>query len=152
MKKYIVAAGALFLSSTVGASPLFAQDMSTDKPSVEKVGDTVWPVCRPGPGDDRCIQAYERGVKESYDQWAMGGSDTGMGGPFEPVDEKTLKGSTMTGSTDAMWTGAKDSSLPAMDVAMSDSGTTVKAPMMSHPEMTAEAEQAKPDWGKFGKK
>ena len=44
--------------------------------------------CRPGPGDDRCIQLYERGVRASYAGWlrrhgveaapvqvAMGGPD-----------------------------------------------------------------------------
>ena len=25
--------------------------------------------CRPGPGDDNCIQLYERGVRRSYAQW-----------------------------------------------------------------------------------
>ena len=25
--------------------------------------------CRPGPGDDRCIQLYERGVRASYARW-----------------------------------------------------------------------------------
>ncbi len=43
----------------------------------------VWPACRPGPGDDRCIQLYERGVREAYAQWTGSGSETGMGGPEE---------------------------------------------------------------------
>ena len=30
---------------------------------------TVYRPCRPGPGDDRCIQLYERGVRASYARW-----------------------------------------------------------------------------------
>ena len=153
MKKSIVAAGALFLSSTVGAAPLFAQDMSAGKAGASTTADAVWPACRPGPGDDRCIQAYEPGVKQAYDQWAMSASDTGMGGPFEPVTDKDM---SVTGSTDAMWTGGKDGSLAPMQVAMSDNpkdmAKTVmaKAPAMEHPDMTAEAMQTNSAWGKFG--
>ncbi len=29
----------------------------------------TYPSCRPGPGDDRCIQLYERGVRNSYARW-----------------------------------------------------------------------------------
>ena len=29
---------------------------------LEEVATTDYPPCRPGPGDDRCIQLYERGV------------------------------------------------------------------------------------------
>jgi hypothetical protein len=48
--------------------------------------------CRPGPGDDRCIQLYERGVRASYARWLR---DRGhgpapaqvaaVGGPVEPA-------------------------------------------------------------------
>jgi len=47
--------------------------------------DAVWPACRPGPGDDRCIQRYERGVNRAFAQWSAGRSRMGMGGPEEPV-------------------------------------------------------------------
>jgi hypothetical protein len=47
--------------------------------------------CRPGPGDDHCIQLYERGVRASYARW-LRHHDAGerprevaMGGPDEPV-------------------------------------------------------------------
>ena len=47
--------------------------------------------CRPGPGDDRCIQLYERGVRPAYARWlrahdARGArTEVAMGGPEEPV-------------------------------------------------------------------
>lgn len=44
-----------------------------------------YPPCRPGPGDDRCIQLYERGVRASYAEWRRSGDATAtrvaMGGP-----------------------------------------------------------------------
>ena len=55
-----------------------------------------YPACRPGRGDDRCIQLYEPGVREQLASWsqptggfaAAGTADTqvAMGGPYEPVD------------------------------------------------------------------
>ncbi|WP_129792500.1 hypothetical protein [Sphingosinicella sp. CPCC 101087] len=45
--------------------------------------------CRPGPGDDNCIQLYERGVRASYAGWLrQRGADEAptrlaMGGPTE---------------------------------------------------------------------
>ena len=45
--------------------------------------------CRPGPGDDNCIQLYERGVRTAYSRW-LRDHDVGaprtrvaMGGPIE---------------------------------------------------------------------
>jgi hypothetical protein len=46
--------------------------------------------CRPGPGDDRCIQLYERGVSAAYARWRRDHGDSeaaaevAMGGPDEP--------------------------------------------------------------------
>lgn len=52
-----------------------------------------YPACRPGPGDDRCIQLYEPGVREQLAAWTQptggfAGADTqvAMGGPYEPAD------------------------------------------------------------------
>ena len=58
-----------------------------------------YPPCRPGPGDDHCIQLYEPGVRAALASWnppadttlaaAMGETPveaTGVGGPYEPVD------------------------------------------------------------------
>ena len=54
---------------------------------------TTYRPCRPGPGDDRCIQLYERGVRASYARWLR---DRGhgpapaqvaaVGGPVERAD------------------------------------------------------------------
>jgi hypothetical protein len=52
-----------------------------------------YPPCRPGPGDDNCIQLYEPGVRTALAAWnrPTGGLGDGqaavaMGGPYEPVD------------------------------------------------------------------
>ncbi len=51
-----------------------------------------YPPCRPGPGDDNCIQLYEPGVRVALAGWTQptgglaGGEATAMGGPYEPVD------------------------------------------------------------------
>jgi hypothetical protein len=43
--------------------------------------------CRPGPGDDNCIQLYEPGVREALATWTPRTAEaTAMGGPYEPVD------------------------------------------------------------------
>lgn len=52
-----------------------------------------YPPCSPGPGDDRCIQLYEPGVRAQLASWNQptGGladhsATAAMGGPYEPVD------------------------------------------------------------------
>ena len=51
-----------------------------------------YPACRPGPGDDSCIQLYEPGVRVSLASWTQptgglaDGTQTAMGGPYEPVE------------------------------------------------------------------
>lgn len=59
----------------------------TPQPAAEN-----YPPCAPGPGDDRCIQLYENGVRDQLASWnrPTGGlldqqSASAMGGPFEPV-------------------------------------------------------------------
>lgn len=53
-----------------------------------------YPPCRPGPGDDNCIQLYEPGVRTALASWTqptgglgVGQAATAMGGPYEPVGE-----------------------------------------------------------------
>jgi hypothetical protein len=52
-------------------------------------GPATYRPCRPGPGDDNCIQLYERGVRASYAGWRrQRGADEAparlaMGGPPE---------------------------------------------------------------------
>ena len=60
----------------------------------------AYPPCRPGAGDDHCIQLYERGVRAQLAEWnrSASGSETAMGGPYEPVDS-TLAGELGGAST-----------------------------------------------------
>ena len=53
----------------------------------------AYPPCRPGAGDDHCIQLYEPGVRAQLANWnrSAAGSESAMGGPYEPVDT-TLAG------------------------------------------------------------
>ena len=53
----------------------------------------AYPPCRRGAGDDHCIQLYEPGVRAQLAGWnrSASGSDSAMGGPYEPVDT-TLAG------------------------------------------------------------
>jgi hypothetical protein len=44
-----------------------------------------YPTCRPGPGDDRCIQLHERGVAAELAAWKGTEPAVAMGGPYEPV-------------------------------------------------------------------
>jgi hypothetical protein len=53
-----------------------------------------YPPCRPGPGDDNCIQLYEPGVRTALAAWNRptgglidGEATVAMGGPYEPVDQ-----------------------------------------------------------------
>lgn len=52
-------------------------------------GPTHYRPCRPGAGDDRCIQLYERGVRAAYAQWLRerdadpAPARLAMGGPVE---------------------------------------------------------------------
>jgi hypothetical protein len=77
---------------------------SLDKGMGGPLEEAAYPPCRPGPGDDHCIQLYEPGVRAALASWTpqadttlageMGGTstpvaaveETGMGGPYEPVD------------------------------------------------------------------
>lgn len=52
----------------------------------EEASADMWPACRPGPGDDRCIQLYERGVLPALAA-LKSESNVAMGGPLEPAPE-----------------------------------------------------------------
>ncbi|HEV7661317.1 MAG TPA: hypothetical protein VGO55_15870 [Allosphingosinicella sp.] len=62
-----------------------------------------YPACRPGPGDDNCIQLYEPGVRLALASWTQptgglaDGTQTAMGGPYEPVDEAAGLETAMAG-------------------------------------------------------
>jgi hypothetical protein len=63
-------------------------DPAAAHPVAATAGPVTYRPCRPGAGDDRCIQLYERGVRASYARWlrerrgeqlaqaAVGGPDT----------------------------------------------------------------------------
>jgi hypothetical protein len=64
----------------------------------------AYPPCRPGAGDDNCIQLYEPGVEVALASWnqATGGLWNGepavaMGGPDEPVAEAGTDDMVMNG-------------------------------------------------------
>ena len=98
-------------SAWVAANPMgTGTDMAvTEKPvgtadgqggPYEPVASTSWPACDPGPGDDRCIQLYEPGVRGAFAQWSAGRDQVAMGGPYEPVSvdksDKTMVGADPT--------------------------------------------------------
>ena len=53
----------------------------------------AYPACSRSRSDDHCIQLYEPGVRAQVAEWnrTASGTETGMGGPYEPVDS-TLAG------------------------------------------------------------
>ena len=72
-----------------------------------------YPPCSPGPGDDHCIQLYERGVRAQLANWdrptgtlAENSATDGVGGPYEPVD--TTLASEMGGTTGAGMGGPEE--------------------------------------------
>ena len=84
----------------------------------------AYPPCRRGAGDDHCIQLYERGVRAQLAGWnrSASGSQTAMGGPYEPVDTTLageMGGSDMSvamngdGVTDPAIGETEDSAAPA---------------------------------------
>jgi len=44
-------------------------DPAAAHPVAATAGPVTYRPCRPGAGDDRCIQLYERGVRASYARW-----------------------------------------------------------------------------------
>ena len=86
-----------------------------------------YPACRPGPGDDHCIQLYERGVQERLASWSQptggfaGASDSqvAMGGPYEPADSAA--------STEALNQQALADSNRALQMANAAAVTTEEA-------------------------
>ena len=61
--------------------------------SSPEAGPLTYRPCRPGPGDDRCIQLYERGVRASYAAWQRQGgarARLAMGGPDEAPTRRVI--------------------------------------------------------------
>lgn len=86
-----------------------------------------YPACRPGPGDDNCIQLYEPGVQQRLASWSQpaggfaGAADTqiAMGGPYEPADSATsteqLNQQALADSTRALQTASVTTDGQAVD-------------------------------------
>jgi hypothetical protein len=79
-----------------------------------------YPPCRPGPGDDHCIQLYERGVRAQLANWhrptgtlTENSATTAMGGPYEPVD--TSLAGEMGGTGAATGMGGPEEPILAMN-------------------------------------
>jgi hypothetical protein len=85
--------------ATTGDINMAAADLAT-RPATQN-----YPPCRPGPGDDNCIQLYEPGVQTALASWnrptggLAGETQAAMGGPYEPVDEATAE-TAMNGDGD----------------------------------------------------
>ncbi|WP_129792501.1 hypothetical protein [Sphingosinicella sp. CPCC 101087] len=97
--------------------------------------DANYPPCSPGPGDDNCIQLYERGVRDQLASWSrptggLQGSETAMGGPFEPADQSSqaamssgvAETTTGVGATSSGSTGTT-SGIGTMSTGTSHTGT-----------------------------
>jgi hypothetical protein len=92
-----------------------------------------YPPCSPGPGDDNCIQLYEPGVRQQLASWtrptgglagadetqmaaAGAGTEAGVGGPYEPLEESTELAMNGDGSIDgAMGEVSGDEALTTED-------------------------------------
>jgi len=83
----------------------------------------AYPPCRPGAGDDHCIQLYERGVRAQLAEWnrSASGSQTAMGGPYEPVD------STLAGELGGSSTASTQSAMNGDGVIDAAAGETADA-------------------------
>jgi hypothetical protein len=104
-----------------------------------------YPACRPGPGDDRCIQLYEPGVQARLASWSQptggfaGSSDTqvAMGGPYEPVDSASstaeLNQQALADSERALQMATADRPVDdsAIETAMADDSGNVATDDMS---------------------
>jgi hypothetical protein len=99
-------AAALKSSNGVGGPVEVAGSTSLDLTPRPAAGN--YPACDPGPGDDRCIQLYEPGVRAQLAAWnrTTGGlgeasASSAMGGPYEPVDGGLNDSAAIAESTDS---------------------------------------------------
>ena len=94
---------------------------------------TNYEPCEPGPGDDRCIQLYEPGVRAQLASWnaPTGGladhsATTAMGGPYEPVQDHA------DASAAAGMGASHDSTMSKDEAAASWSGDTGQTEIAVH--------------------
>jgi len=101
-----------------------------------------YPPCSPGPGDDHCIQLYERGVRAQLARWdkptgtlAANSATDAVGGPYEPVDASQYTG--MGGPEEPVDTTLAMSGDGAVDAALgetaADEGTAAAYTGMGGP-------------------
>jgi hypothetical protein len=117
------------------AALLLAAPAAAAVPAIGTSETAMWPACRPGPGDDRCIQLYERGVRTAFAQWSAGGSENGMGGP----EETSHHDAPASARAASMPLTAKDESLPRMQTSAGRAPEPgdKDAPAMPQPETNA---------------
>lgn len=110
---------------------------------------TSWPACDPGPGDDRCIQLYEPGVRGAFAQWSAGRDRMAMGGPEEPVIGKeamAMSSADMSSSTvDKPIVGAQPTTEPTGVRVAKTSSTPFE-----HASLTAEEMRSGPVYSGVG--
>ena len=97
---------------------------------------TGYPPCDPGPGDDRCIQLYERGVHSALAQWKGTEAEVGMGGPYEPAPE----GKPAPDDHQGMDHGAHGTGAPAPHAGHGTAATGTQGKPPAPPESTTEGE------------
>ena len=74
--------GAAYPENKPGTAPMAYSDPVAEAP-------ITYRPCRPGPGDDHCIQLYEPGVRAAYARWLRDhrerqpATEVAMGGPVE---------------------------------------------------------------------
>ncbi len=91
-----------------------------------------YPACRPGRGDDHCIQLYEPGVRAELASWTQptggfagsGDMQVAMGGPYEPAEDSAsaterLNQQALAASSNAVQTASVDTG--GMDRPLDDS-------------------------------
>lgn len=151
-------------SANLGASADMGQTADMSMAQATQSSMDSWPACRPGPGDDHCIQLYEGGVRAAYAQWSSGRERLAMGGPEEPVTGKDAMASAdtqpmssdMAAPAKVQTSGGPTTQPTGVRVAKSV-GTAAgenmpdmaasTADTITHDGMTAEEMQANSAWG-----
>jgi hypothetical protein len=109
-----------------------------------------YPACRPGRGDDRCIQLYERGVHQRLAAWKASDGPA-MGGPLEPAADGAKPAATAE-SADAA--GPKVADDGPADMAAADGAKPATADEHAGHDMSGGAKPpsaASPNGGNFSK-
>jgi hypothetical protein len=98
--------------------------------------EDAYPACRPGPGDDRCIQLYETGVSQSLAALKTN-AEVGMGGPFEPMPADAKPADTMDHAAMGHDSGASAKVETPLTEAEAAAAIAAKGPATPEPQGTA---------------